>query len=259
MKLIALGVVATLFSGSAALADELQIATNQGNVPFEFENAEGKTVGFEIDMINEVAKRLNHTVTVTPMPFNSLFSAVQSGRADIALAAITITNKRLESVSFAQPYFDSDQCLGVSEASGVKTLADLDGKSVGADTGSSGEMWAKENQQKYKVSEVRGYEGVAQGMLDVAAGRLGGYVIDCPIVMYYIKDKPNLKVAATMPTGEKYSLMMAKDSKRLESINATLTEMKKDGTMASIYKTWFGVDAAAGAAVVTEAAIPTLK
>lgn len=102
MKTIILSAAtALLLSSAAGHADELKVATNQGNVPFEFENAEGKTVGFEIDMINEVAKRLDKTVSVTPMPFNSLFSAVQSGRADVALAATTITKKRLESVSFA--------------------------------------------------------------------------------------------------------------------------------------------------------------
>lgn len=141
----------------------------------------------------------------------------------------------------------------------MDSLEGLNGKSVGADTGSSGEMFAKSVQDKYKITEIRGYEGVSPGVLYVASGRLGGYIIDCPIVMYYIKDKPNFQIAATMPTGEKYSLMVNKGSPLLEPINSAITEMKKDGTMAAIYKTWFGADAAKDAAVVTEAPIPTLN
>ena len=74
-------------------------------------------------------------VETVNIPFNGLFSAVQSGRIDIATSSITITDERLESVTFAQPYYDSDQSL-TALAEGPKSLAEMEGKVVGVDTGS---------------------------------------------------------------------------------------------------------------------------
>ena len=89
------------FTAPAAAAD-WTVGANIGNVPWEFQDASGKFVGFEIDLVNEVAKRLNKTVQIENIPFNGLFPAVQSNRIQIAISSITITNKRLETLAFAQ-------------------------------------------------------------------------------------------------------------------------------------------------------------
>ena len=124
---------------SASSAADLTVGANIGNVPWEFQDASGEIVGFEVDLVNEVAKRLNKTVAFENIPFNGLFPAVQSGRINMAVSSITITDKRLESVSFAQPYYDSDQSLTVLAASGITGTADLKGKTVGVDTASTGD------------------------------------------------------------------------------------------------------------------------
>ncbi len=102
------GVLAMGVASSANAAD-LTVGANIGNVPWEFETADGTVVGFEVDLVNEIAKRLGKSVEFVNIPFNGLFPAVQSGRIDMAVSSITITDKRLESVTFAQPYYDSDQ------------------------------------------------------------------------------------------------------------------------------------------------------
>jgi ABC-type amino acid transport substrate-binding protein len=78
-----------------------------------------------------------------------------------AVSSITITDKRLESVSFAQPYYDSDQSLTVTASSGIEGLSGMSGKVVGVDTGSTGDMWAGKNNDKYKFGEVRRFEGLS--------------------------------------------------------------------------------------------------
>ena len=98
-------------AATASLAADLRVAVNQGNPPFEFEDRNGKLTGFEVEVIQAVAQRLNKSVEFSSMPFNMLFAAVQSGRADVALGAITITAKRLENVAFTQPIIDSNQCV----------------------------------------------------------------------------------------------------------------------------------------------------
>ena len=114
---------ALLLAASAALpaaAADWVVGANIGNVPWEFQDASGKFVGFEIDRVNEVAKRAGKTVQLENIPFNGLFPAVQSGRIQIAISSITITPKRLESLAFAQPYYDSDQSLSVLKAAPIK-------------------------------------------------------------------------------------------------------------------------------------------
>ncbi|MCX7560983.1 transporter substrate-binding domain-containing protein [Sulfitobacter sp. F26204] len=224
---------------AAAQADTLQVGANIGNVPWEFQDETGANVGFEVDLVNEVASRLGHDVEINNIPFNGLFSAVQSGRIDIAISSITITEERLKSVTFAQPYYDSDQSLTTVEG-GPTSLAEMKGKVVGVDTGSTGDMWASQREAEIGVTEIRRYEGLAPAMLDLAAGRIEGYISDIPALLYYVKDKPNLKVVARLETGERYSMMFKKDSELASQVNGVLTELKQEGFIAGLHEKWFG-------------------
>lgn len=241
ISLAAAGALAGAVSLSATLASAADITAgaNIGNVPWEFQDENGKVVGFEIDLATEVAARLGKTIAFENIPFNGLFSAVKSGRIDLAISSITITDERLQSVSFAQPYYDSDQSLTV-KAGGVGSLDDLSGKVVAVDTGSTGDMWATENSAKYGFSEIRRFEGLAPAMLDLQAGRIDGYISDIPALLYYTKDKPDLKVVQRIETGEKYSMMFAKDAPLAKEVDAVLTELKKEGFIAKLHEKWFG-------------------
>jgi polar amino acid transport system substrate-binding protein len=236
--MVAATMALSAFSGSAQAP--LKVGANVGNVPWEFQNEKGEIVGFEIDLMNEVGKRLGQKVEFVNIPFQGLFAAVQSGQINAAVSSITITKKRLESVSFAQPYYDSDQSLTVTKASGIKNLDGMSGKTVGVDTGSTGDIWATENKAKYKLGEIRRFEGLNPAMLDLAAGRIDGYISDIPALLYYAKDKPQFAVVERIKTTEQYSVMFAKDSPLVSKVNDAITEMKKDGTLAKIHQTWFG-------------------
>jgi polar amino acid transport system substrate-binding protein len=244
MKLQSLWAAITLAAAAVAPlqahAADWTVGANIGNVPWEFQDAQGKTIGFEVDVVNEVAKRAGKTVQFENIPFNGLFPAVQSGRIQIAISSITVTPKRLESLSFAQPYYDSDQSLSVLKTSKVGKVEDLGGKTVGVDTASTGDMWATQNTAKLKIATISRYEGLAPAMLDLAAGRIDGYISDIPAVEYYIKDKPQYRIAARIPTGERYSLMFAKNWPEAAKVNDLLTTMKKDGFIAKTHEKWFG-------------------
>ena len=234
---------AMALAGSALAAsaqDTLTVGANIGNVPWEFQDDTGAFVGFEIDLVAAVAERMGAEVETVNIPFNGLFSAVQSGRIDIATSSITITDERLKSVTFAQPYYDSDQSLTVTAASGITGLDGMDGKIAAVDTGSTGDIWATENAEQYGFAEIKRYEGLAPAMLDLAAGRIDGYVSDIPALQYYVKDKPDLAVVQRIETGEKYSMMFAKDAPLASEVNAVLTELKNEGFIAGLHETWFG-------------------
>lgn len=241
-----------------AVAADWVVGANIGNVPWEFQDASGKFVGFEIDLINEVARRAGKTVAIENIPFNGLFPAVQSGRIQIAISSITITPKRLESLAFAQPYYDSDQSLTVLRTARIDKLEDLSGKSVGVDTASTGDIYATANTAKFKIANVSRYEGLAPAMLDLASGRIDGYISDIPAVEYYIKDKPQYRVAARIPTNERYSFMYAKNFPDAAKVDVALTALKKEGFVAATHKKWFGTvpPATSSSVVVMDAPKP---
>jgi polar amino acid transport system substrate-binding protein len=93
-------------------------------------------------------------------------------------------------------------------------------------------------------------------MLDLASGRMDGYISDIPAVLYYIKDKPQYAVVARIPTGEKYSLMHAKGWAEGERVNTIISEMKKDGVIADLHKKWFGAAAADDSSTVKVVDVP---
>jgi polar amino acid transport system substrate-binding protein len=264
MKLTKLGgvfaaIAVAALTFSAAHAEGIKVGANVGNVPWEFEDGSGKIVGFEVDLMNEVGKRLGKEVTFENIPFSGLFPAVQSGRIDAAVSSITITQKRLASVSFAQPYYDSDQSLTVKADSGIKSLDDMKGQIVAVDTGSTGDMWATENQAKYGFAEIKRFEGLAPAMLDVEAGRVNGYISDIPALLYYVKDKPQFAVVQRILTGEQYSVMFNKDAPLAGDVNEVLTALKKEGFIAGLHEKWFGAKAEDTTSTVKVLDVPKLQ
>ena len=248
---LALGAVAQ------AQAQDLTVGANIGNVPWEFQDESGSFVGFEVDLANAIGERLGREVVIENIPFSGLFSAVQSGRVDMAMSSITITPERLQEVSFAQPYYDSDQSLTVTAASGLTGLSDLSGKVIGVDTGSTGDMWATAHEAEYEFSEIRRFEGLAPAMLDLGNGGIDGYISDIPALQYYVKDKPDFVVAERIPTGETYSVMFAKDSPLVAEVNAVITELKNEGFLAATHEKWFGAQPEVGSSTVQVMDVPT--
>ncbi len=245
LRLIVTGLAALIGMASltAASAAELKVGANIGNVPWEFQDSSGKLVGFEIDLVNEIAKRLGTTASIVNIPFTGLFGAVQSGQIDAAVSSITITPKRLASVSFAQPYYDSDQSLTVKSDSGLKSLKGLAGKTVGVDTSSTGDIYATQHQAEFKIATIQRYEGLVPAMLDLAAGRIDGYISDIPALQYYVKDKPAYAVVERILTGEQYSIMFAKDAPLADKVDAVVTKLKQEGFIAGLHEKWFGAKA----------------
>jgi polar amino acid transport system substrate-binding protein len=247
-------VVTLGFRSTVGWTADLVVGANIGNVPWEFQDASGEFVGFEIDLAKEIGARLGRSVDVVNIPFNGLFPAVQSGRIDIALSSITITEKRLNSVSFAQPYYDSAQSLTVQSRSSASSLDDMRGKVIGVDTGSTGDMWTTANQSTYGFGEIRRYEGLAPAMLDLQSGRIDGYISDIPSLEYYIKDKPHFRIVERISTGERYSMMFRKGNPLAAEANDVITTLKEEGFVAELHERWFGStpDASSSTVMVVE-------
>lgn len=221
----------------------LTVVAELGFQPFEyFEGNSTTPVGFDVDLITEIAKRLNLEVTYLPnQKFDTLVPTIkQGGKADVAIAGITITDERSQEVDFTTPYLDSNQSLVVKSGSTEteQTLNDAS-KKVVVQTGTSGEDWAKENLPKATIVSV---DDVAAAMAGVQTGLYDAMVIDLPVASNLISTSySDLTIAKEIPTGEQYGIVVSKDNPALtEAINKVLADMEKDGTMTALKTKWFG-------------------
>ena len=208
--------------------------------PFQFEK-DGKIVGFDVDLVDLVAKRLGAKQEIVDTPFEGIQSGedLNSRKCDIAAAAMTITDERAEKIDFSDPYFDANQALLVKKGSGIKSFDDLKGKTLGVQSGTTGKMYAEENA---KGVELKDYEDLALELSSVKSGQIPAAINDIPVLLDYVQKNPELEVAAQFETGEQYGFGMKKETsaKLREVVNEVLSKAKSDGTYDEIYEKWFG-------------------
>lgn len=206
-----------------------------------FENVEGEEyVGFDIDMGKEIAKRLGLEEEFVNTAWDGIFQALIVHKFDIVISAVTITPERDEEMDFSNPYFDSDQSIATTEDSGIKTEADLEGKILGVQIGTTGELEAKKISEEINIAEIKTYDDILLAYEDLKAGRIDAIINDFPTSLYIVKENPGLILADTISTGEQYGIVFAPDTPELlEAVNEVLKEMKDDGTYQQIYDKWF--------------------
>jgi ABC-type amino acid transport substrate-binding protein len=207
--------------------------------PFEFGRPPNYQ-GFDIDIVNGVAKQLDLDVRIVKTPFDPIFRNLAQGRFDMVASAATITPEREGTVAFSVPYFNADQSLMIKKGSDVRTVEDLKGKIIGAQLGTTGAMYAKE---KTDAKTVRTYDLIDDAFKALQAGQIEAVINDFPVSKYAERSKPELQVVQTIPTGEEYGLAFAKKSTALRrAVRDAINEIKKDGTYTDIYKKWFQED-----------------
>ena len=199
--LVASAALSTLISAGFA-EPVLNVGAYPTNPPFETKTSNGTFEGFEVDVVDEAAKRAGMTTEIADYGFQALFAAVASKRIDVAISSITITPERLKSVSFTQPYYDSDMGVAAKEDSPIENVADLKGKIVGYLSGSTGEKWVKDKQAADGFADVKGYKSQQDLLLDLSAGRVDAVVSDIPGMQFAFKTMKGLAVKDRIKTGE---------------------------------------------------------
>jgi polar amino acid transport system substrate-binding protein len=231
----------TSSSGDLGLIQEgkLRVGSDIPYPPFEFGRAPDYQ-GFDIDVVNEVAKRLDLEPEIVKTPFDPIFRNLAQGRFDMVASAATITPEREGTVAFSVPYFAADQSLMVKKGSDVKTVDDVEGKIIGAQLGTTGAAYAKD---KTKAKSVRTYDLIDDAFKALQTGQIEAVVNDFPVSKYAEQSKPDLVVVQTIKTGEEYGLAFAKKSTKLrQAVRDQIEDMKKDGKFTEIYKKWFKED-----------------
>jgi polar amino acid transport system substrate-binding protein len=208
--------------------------------PFQFEQG-GEIVGFDVDLVDLVAKELGVTQTIVDTPFEGIQSGedLNARKCDIAAAAMTITPERQEKIDFSDPYFDADQALLVKKGSGIKSLDDLQGKTLGVQSGTTGKLYAEENADGV---ELKDYEDLALEVSSVKSGQVDGAINDIPVLLDYAKQNPDVEVATTFKTGEQYGFATKKGTSEelMQVVNDVIRRARSDGTYDRLYEKWFG-------------------
>lgn len=232
-------------SQTAALAAEsgpLQIVTDPSFVPFEMrDNKTGKMIGFDIDILKEIAKRAGFKYNLKTMDFDGIIPALQAGQADMAIAGITITDARAKVVDFSKPYYDSGLKLLVrSDNDSIKAVEDLKGKTVGTKLGTTSVTFLKNHLGD--SAKITPYPDGSSMYLALMSGNVDAVFFDQPNVAYFAqtKGKGKVKVVGKLYEGQQYGIAIKKGSPWLSKVNDAIGKMKSDGTYDTIYKKWFG-------------------
>lgn len=222
---------------------KLTVVAELGFAPFEYmDEKTGEPVGFDVDVINAVAEKMGLTASYLPnQKFDTLVPIIkQGGKADVSIAAITITDERLESVDFSEPYLDSNQAIVVAKGSSEteETLNDAS-KQVVCQGGTTGDEWIGENLPDAVRVPV---DDVTAALTGVQAGLYQAMVVDLPVASYMLSQSfSDLEIVKEIPTGEQYGIAVSKDNPELtQAVNKALEDMKSDGTMKEIETKWFG-------------------
>lgn len=207
--------------------------------PFEFREG-GQLTGLDIDLIREIATRLDLEVTdddIVDTSFDTIFSQLAGGRFDVVVAASTITPEREKEVNFSDPYYNSQQSLTVNteERSDIASIDDLkDGDVVGVQSGTTGKIYVEENVPE--GVEIRSFPEGPDAYTALEAGQVDAAINDEPTAIAEIADRPGLELVQTIDTGEAYGIAVDPSNEPLlDAVNQALADIIEDGTYEEIY------------------------
>lgn len=229
--------------GKPAASSKIVIGLDDNFPPMGFRDAKtNDIVGFDVDLAREAAKRIGAEVEFKPIDWNAKEAELSGKRVDALWNGLTITDKRKEQIAFTAPYLENRQIVIVTANSPIKTKADLAGKVVGVQEGSSAVEAVEKDAISKKLKTLRKFGDNVAALMDLSSGRLDALVVDEVVGRYYTAKKPGDYVVLDENFGtEEYGVGVRKDDAALlDKLQKAMDDMKKDGTAARISTQWFG-------------------
>ena len=195
--------------------------------PFGFIE-DGKQVGFDVDLGNEIARRMGVKLTFEAIDFRGIIAALTSGRVDLLITGMVYTPDRAQRIDFSEPYFDGGVAAAFRPDRPSSKPDDIIGKRVGVEIGSAGDKYVRE---KYESRvEIKTYDTVFLALKDLENGRLDVFVGSVAPMRYIMRNMPTLKASETWDSRIQAANTRKEDKDLLEEINRHLLAMRKDGT-----------------------------
>jgi polar amino acid transport system substrate-binding protein len=220
------------------------VGTSPDYPPFEFVDEQGNYAGFDMDLIQEVGKRLGVEVKIEALEFESLIASLKQGKIDAIISCMSPNEERLKEADFTKAYYNTKHGILVNPESDVdiKELEDIFNYEFGVQTGTTMAVWAESKVQEgvVKESQVKYYTDANAGALDVKNGRLGAFVVDGPVAYEKAKEL-DIKVAleTVLENDENPGIVLPKGStEMLEKLNKIIDDMMADGTIAELEEKW---------------------
>ena len=230
-------------SGQAIAQEAIKVGMSGKYFPFTFVKQD-KLQGFEVDMWNQIGERAGYKVEFVTASFSGLFGMLETGRVDTISNQITITDERKAKYAFSQPYvYDGAQIVVRKGNSTIHGLKDLEGKTVAVNLGSNFEELLRKNDPNKKI-DIRTYDSAFEQ--DVALGRIDAFVMDRVSSAQLIKESPLPLALAGKPFSEIHNALPFRNDAagiaQRDKVDAAITKLKENGTLAEISQKWFGAD-----------------
>lgn len=246
--ILAVGVLALAVAGQAA-AGTLDEVKKRGKLiagvktdfpPFGYVDSAGKNLGFDVDVAHLFAKALfddENKVELVAVTSGNRIPFLQSGKIDIIIATVTVTEERRQVVEFSDPYFLSGSLLLVPKASPIKGLEDLAGKTVAVIQGA---IQDKDIEQLAPKANRVKFGKVSEAVLAVKGGRAEAFAQDDILILTLAKENPDMKAVGKPFIPRPYGIAVRKgDLEFIKWVNDQLAKMKRDGTYDKLWKKYF--------------------
>lgn len=230
-------------NGSGAQKKVLKMGTSADYPPFEYiDTAKGnEIIGFDVDLAKMITKELGYEFEIVDMDFTGLIPALQSGKVDFVLAGMTPTEDRKKNVDFSDVYYVSRNMIVSKKGSGIKTVKDLKGKTVGVQTGSIQEGEAKKIAKTVDM-KIESRNRIPELIQEIQSGRFDAAIIEDTVAKGYLKTSNGKLEGHTIPTNEQEAgsvIAFPKGSKLRDEFNKVLQEKMKNGEVDKLIKKWF--------------------
>ena len=238
--LIGQGAINKVIAQAADAGRKLVMVTSADYPPYEFRNTatgNNEIIGFDVDIAKYITKELGYQLEIRDTDFNGIIPALQSKRADFAMAGMTPTAERKKNLDFSNIYYEAKNTIVAKKGSSLKTPANLAGKTVGVQLGSTQEKAA----QKFKDVKLKQLNRTSEIIQEVKAGRVDGAIIENTIATGFIANNPDLEFNTFASNTEEAGSAIAfpQGSARFDDFNRVLAQMKQSGEIDRLVKKWF--------------------
>ena len=229
----------------SASDNKLVIGLDDQFPPMGFRDENNEIVGFDIDLAKAAGEKMGMEVEFQPIDWDSKELELNSGKIDLIWNGFSISDERLETMEFTKPYLDNKMIIIVNDGSDIKTKADLAGKNVGVQDGSSAVDAVEADEIHTQFASMPTYDTNILALADLEVGRVDAVVADQVVARYYLAQNPDKKFVVLSDDfgSEVYGIAAKKGNTELiDKLQTALDELYDEGTSAEISEKWFGED-----------------